>query len=243
MLWHAQVNAGASEVAKVFLAPDMDAALPEQSALRLLLKVRVSEGFNNLRTAQPFICLIESLIFYYSQNSLLQFLEKSKLVLEKYRLLTATPGQDPFLSPSEARAFASNNDIQRLQGGTATRTISADGMTSNGLDETSPHKKVIEKYYSNTDIADAIKGHRRALSGGSGNGTPPLPDTNSLPPPPQLSQAMSTTSASELVWLTEMEKGYDALVDAIFPFITDVAVISMNRTIIRSFSTFGDGSS
>jgi hypothetical protein len=34
------------------------------------------------------------------------------------------------------------------------------------------------------------------------------------------------SSASELVWLTEMEKGYDVLVDAIYPHISDLATLA-----------------
>lgn len=34
------------------------------------------------------------------------------------------------------------------------------------------------------------------------------------------------SSSSELVWLTEMEKGYDILVDAIYPYICDIATLA-----------------
>lgn len=41
---------------------------------------------------------------------------------------------------------------------------------------------------------------------------------------PTLTSSLSTSS--ELVWLTEMEKGYDILVDAIYPFICDIATLA-----------------
>jgi hypothetical protein len=257
----------------VFLASDVGASTPEQSAFRLQLKVSLYYGRSLpilLSSSYHGICIMARLLSRSHsstcdptfnatstssltqpplQNCLLQFLEKSKLVLEKYRLLTAVPSLDPLLpSSTGATRIPSSNDSPRLQATNSPDTGGrGEGTPVNGAgDLSSPNKKVIEKYYSGNESAEAV--NRRQLSGGGGgvgSGTPPLPDPNSMPPPPpQLTQGVSSnaanSSASELVWLTEMEKGYDALVDAIYPFITDVAVVSMNRTIIRSFSTFGD---
>lgn len=176
---------------------------------------------------------------FLSQEALLQFLEKSKLVLEKYRLLTASPLPD--VLPPEPTRHSSSEQPHLL--------LSPSGRASpgaNGSSASSPSsKRVIEKYYSSS-VEEINKGHTRVGSNGgvsSGGSSPALPDPNGLPPAaPALSHVASANAASELVWLTEMEKGYDLLVDAIYPFVTDVATVSLNRTIIRSFSTFGDNS-
>ena len=91
----------------------------------------------------------------------------------------------------------------------------------------SPNRVVIEKYHSSDSTSKEQSVRPSSVSPVEGH-----------PPQPVLAQAVSTSAASELVWLTEMEKGYDTLVDAIYPYISDVAVLSLGRTIVRSFSSF-----
>lgn len=66
---------------------------------------------------------------------------------------------------------------------------------------------------------------------GKGNSSPgtsqaTIVNPSGLPSSHSAVALTSSGSASELVWLTEMEKGFDILVDAIFPYISDIAILT-----------------
>lgn len=84
---------------------------------------------------------------------------------------------------------------------------------------------MIRKYYTR-ELEAALTNSTPEISTDSNkiNSTGPMTVINpsGLPSQPTL----AFTPSSELVWLTEMEKGYDILVDAIYPYICDVAALA-----------------
>jgi hypothetical protein len=87
---------------------------------------------------------------------------------------------------------------------------------------------LIRKYYTreleNGSSSQAMESPDGKGSGGSA-GSPALV-INPSGLPSSSSGIGLASSASELVWLTEMEKGYDVLVDAIYPYISDLATLA-----------------
>ena len=140
-------------------------------------------------------------------------------MLEKYRLLTTAPM--PSLPNLTTRRSTDNITSSQLHHSVSMSNLPRSPANS------SAKRAVIEKYHSGDST-----GKEQAVRPSSTS-----PVEGHLPPSPALAQGFSTTAASELVWLTEMEKGYDTLVDAIYPYISDVVVLSLGRTIDRSVGT------
>ena len=84
---------------------------------------------------------------------------------------------------------------------------------------------MIRKYYTreNEALANTVP-EISSDSNKSPNSTGPVTVINPSGITSQPSLAL--TPSSELVWLTEMERGYDVLVDAIYPFICDIATLA-----------------
>jgi len=188
-----QVNAGAAEVARVFLPNISLSSAPTRLPGGSIVPTPVDTILHSHR---------ESL-----KTSLVEFLRKSRLILEKYRQLTA-----PFLAgDSNTTSPDSKPPLQSFPSGTS---------------DTPSSKHVIEKYHARDDV-------------GAESSSPILSEDDRTPTSsitPALSTSVSTNNAMELVWLVEMEKGYDLLVDSIYPHVSDISVVSRSRTLFYSQS-------
>jgi hypothetical protein len=96
---------------------------------------------------------------------------------------------------------------------------------------TSQRNYCIRKYYTRENEAALTQTMEPSFSDGKGNSSPgtsqaTVVNPSGLPSSNSVATLSSSGSASELVWLTEMEKGFDILVDAIFPYISDIATLT-----------------